>query len=274
MPTAALLLALAAAGLHALWNVLVAGAKDSEAATAIMLVVAVVVFAPAAALTWDVQWRAAPYIAASGVFELAYFALLAAAYRSSELSLVYPLARGLAPVIVLAVTVTILTARTSAAQVVGVLLVGAGVVLVRGLRRAADPRGAALGVAIAACIAGYTILDKEGLRYASPIAYLEAVSLVPTAAYLAGVAAAKGRSALRAELRPRALAAGLGVFGAYALVLAALERGPAAGVAAVRETSVIIATALAVVVLREKVGPRRLAGAAIVAGGVALIGLS
>src|SRR3990170_2193799 len=214
MPTAALLLALAAAGLHALWNVLVAGAKDSEAATAIMLVVAVVVFAPAAALTWDVQWRAAPYIAASGVFELAYFALLAAAYRRSELSLVYPLARGLAPVIVLAVTVTILTARTSAAQVVGVLLVGAGVVLVRGLRRAADPRGAALGVAIAACIAGYTI------------------------------------------------------------VLAALERGPAAGVAAVRETSVIIATALAVVVLREKVGPRRLAGAAIVAGGVALIGLS
>jgi cytochrome c oxidase subunit 2 len=62
----------------------------------------VAVFAPVAALTWQVEWSAVPYMAASATAELAYFALLAAAYRRSDMSLVYPIARGLAPVLVLA----------------------------------------------------------------------------------------------------------------------------------------------------------------------------
>ena len=63
-----------------------------------MLVIGVVAFAPVAALTWRVDGCRVPYIAASSVLELVYFALLAAAYRRSEVSLVYPVARGLAPV--------------------------------------------------------------------------------------------------------------------------------------------------------------------------------
>src|SRR3989442_9534248 len=102
MPVAALVLALTAAFVHALWNLLLARAHDTEAATAVALVVAIIAFAPVAALAWDAESAVWPYIVATGAFELAYFALLAAAYRRAELTLVYPLTRGTAPVLVLA----------------------------------------------------------------------------------------------------------------------------------------------------------------------------
>jgi uncharacterized membrane protein len=84
----------------------------------------------------------------------------------------------------------------------------------------------------------------------------------------------KGRTALRAEVSGPTCLAGLATFVAYALVLAALQRASAASVAAVRETSVLIAAALAGVFLRERVGAERLSGAALVVAGVALLSLS
>jgi drug/metabolite transporter (DMT)-like permease len=270
MPPSALLLALAAAFLHAFWNLLLAGARDTESATAVALVVSVVVFAPVAAAGWDVDSRVWPFVVATGLFELAYFALLARAYRRAELSVVYPVARGLAPVLVLAAGAAVLGASTSGLQALGVLVVAAGVVLVRGLR---VPQGEALalGLAIAACIASYTLIDKHGIAYAPPIVYLE-LSMAPVAfAYAGAVVAVRGWPAVRAQVGARAVAAGLATFAAYALVLAALARASAASVAAVRETSVVVATALAALVLRERVGPGRLAGAVLVAAGVALL---
>ena len=164
MPASALLLTLGAAALHALWNLLVAGSRDPVPVTAAMLGTSVVLFAIPAALTWDVEWRAAPYVVASAAFELAYFVLLATAYTSFELSLVYPVARGLAPVLVLVATVVALGVRPGLQAALGVVVVAAGVLLVRGIRRAADLRGVVLAVGVGACIAGYTIVDKAGLR--------------------------------------------------------------------------------------------------------------
>jgi drug/metabolite transporter (DMT)-like permease len=273
VPAAALLFALGAALLHASWNVLLARTADPAAAGGVMLLTAPVVFAPAAAATWDVDWAAAPYVAGSAAFELAYFVLLTAAYGRSELSLVYPIARGLAPVAVLAVTTLALSAAPSGAEVAGVVLVGCGIVLVRGRPAKADPRGVLLGVAIAACIAGYTIVDKHGVEHAGPIPYFELVALVTAVAYLPFVAWRRGIGAVRAELRPSTIVSGIFAFAAYGLVLAALERASAASVSAVRETSVVMATALATFVLGERVGLPRLAGSAIVVGGVALIAL-
>ena len=86
-------------------------ARDTEAATAVAIVVGVIVFTPAAILTWDVDADVWPYVVGSTTFELAYIVLLAAAYTRSELSLVYPLARGLAPVLVLVVGVAALGAE-------------------------------------------------------------------------------------------------------------------------------------------------------------------
>jgi drug/metabolite transporter (DMT)-like permease len=273
MPAAAFGLALAAAFVHALWNLLLARARDPESATAVALLVAIAAFAPFAAALWHVDGRVWPFIVATGLVELAYFALLAAAYRRLELSVVYPVARGSAPVLVLLAGIVALGKSTTAGQAAGVCLVGAGVVLVRGLRRA-DAGGVAFGLLIAICIAAYTLIDKHGIRYASAIPYLELSMIVPSLAYALAVVRLKGGGALRAELSPATCLAGLAVFGAYALVLGALERASAASVAAVRETSVLIATALAGWLLKERVGPVRLAGALLVVAGVGLLSLS
>ena len=274
MPLSALLLALAAAALHALWNLLIARARDPEAATAVALVAAAIAFAPVAALTWDVDADAWPYIVASATLELAYFALLAAAYRRSELGLVYPLARGLAPVFVLVAAAVVLGTDPSFGEVVGVAAITVGVFLVRGIGRGADRRGTLVAAVIAGCIAAYTLVDKEGMQHAAPLPYLELVLAGPALVYAAGLASARGRPAVRAELGVPAIAAGLAMFGAYAFVLAALDRAAAAPVAAVRETSVVLATVLAARVLHERVTLARLAGSIVVAGGVAVLALT
>jgi drug/metabolite transporter (DMT)-like permease len=268
MPASALALALGAATLHALWNLLLAREEDTEAATAVAVLALVCVLALPAALTWRVESGAVPYIAGSAALELAYFALLAAAYRRYELSLVYPVARGLAPVLALALVVAVNGALPSAAGMVGVLVVGAGVLLVRGARGSLT--GLAVGAVIAATIAGYTVLDRYGITHAAAGPYLLLVMIGPALVY----SAALGPGRVRAAVAPATLLVGAAAAGGYLLVLLALRLASAPAVAAVRETSVVIATALAAVVLRERVGPSRLAGAALVAAGVALLALS
>jgi drug/metabolite transporter (DMT)-like permease len=271
VPVSAFLLALGAAFVHALWNLLIARARDPEAAGAVALVTAVVVLAPVAAFTWELEAEAWPYLAATSVLELVYFALLGAAYRRADVSVVYPLARGVAPVLVLAVGVLALGAETTAAQVVGVCLVGLGVLLVRGLTRPAGSTGVLFGLAIACSIAAYTLVDDKGIQYANAVTYLELALIVPAIGYALGIVWFKGGAALRAELTPATVVAGIGMWVAYALVLAALARAEAAPVAAVRETSIVIATVGAALFLHERVGPSRLAGAVLVAAGVALL---
>jgi drug/metabolite transporter (DMT)-like permease len=273
VPASAFALALGAAFIHALWNVLVARARDPEAATAVAGLVGVIAFAPVTAVVWNVEEAVWPFLLATAILHLAYFALLAAAYRRAELSVVYPLARGLAPVLVLVVGVAALGVATSGLQAAGVCVVGAGIFLVRGLGRSADPRGIAFGVAIAACIAAYTLVDKEGIQHANPITYLELATALAATAYAGGILIAKGVPSLRRELSPATVVAGLAMFGAYALVLAALKLAAAAPVAAVRETSILIATAGAAVVLKEHFGPGRVVGAALVVAGVVLLGV-
>jgi drug/metabolite transporter (DMT)-like permease len=264
---------LASAGLHAFWNWLVADARDSHAVGAVALLTAAIVYAPVAALTWDVDAAAWPYIAASAALELAYFALLAAAYERADLSFVYPIARGAAPVLVLAVSLAALGADLSGAEAGGVLAIAAGVLLVRGVGGGAARGGLLLALGVAACIAAYTLVDDEGVRHAAALSYFEAVLLITAPLYAAGVALARGPRALRSAATPRTAAAGLAMFGAYALALAALEIAEAAPVAALRETSVVMATAAAALATREHVPPRRWAGAVIVVAGVALIAL-
>ena len=271
MPVSAFLLALGAAFVHALWNLLLARARDPEAASAVALLTAVVVFAPVVVVQWNLEAEAWPYVAASSALELVYFALLGAAYRRAEVSVVYPLARGLAPVLVLVVGVVALDARTTGVQALGVCLIGLGVLLVRGLGRSAGLTGVLFGLAIACSIAAYTLVDDEGIRYANAVTYLELVLIVPAVGYALGIAWFKGAAALRAEVRPSSFVAGIGMWVAYGLVLAALARAEAAPVAAVRETSIVIATVGAALFLHERVGPSRLAGAVLVTVGAALL---
>jgi drug/metabolite transporter (DMT)-like permease len=228
--------------------------------------------APAAAAWWHIDARVWPFLVASILLEVVYFTLLGTAYGRAELSVVYPIARGLAPVLVLVGTVAFTGAHTSALEVAGVLLVGCGILLVRGTRRG-DPIAVVFGLLIASLIATYTIVDKHGVRHATPLAYLELMNIGMAALYAPLVLVRRTAAAVRAELSVRTLLAGAATTAGYALVLAALRLAPAASVSAVRESSVLLATALAAIFLRERVTRWRMTGAALVAGGVALVSL-
>jgi drug/metabolite transporter (DMT)-like permease len=265
--TGAVALALGAALLHALWNLLLGGSRDVLAATAVALGSSLLLAAPVAIATWHVERDAVPWLVASAALELVYFFSLAAAYQRADVSLVYPIARGGAPVLVLAASLAF-GAELGASEVVGVLAVAAGVVLVRGFGHG-DRVGVTFGVVIAVLIAAYTLVDAEGIEFADPVPYLLLILIPTTAASML----ATGRARLRAQLSSRTVMAGCAGFVAYVLVLAAYRLAPAAVVSAVRETSVLFAVALAAPVLRERVPVGRLVGAVLVVGGVAAIAL-
>ena len=283
----ALGLALGAAFLHALWNVLLAGSRDSVAATGALLLFGVALVAPAALLSGGfssdaLSSEALPFVAASAALELAYFVLLARAYRSGELGVVYPVARGSAPVLVLGAAVFGLGKGVSVLAAVGVVLVAAGVLMLGlssvgrqihriGGKDGPHSRDLGFGLAIGATIAGYTLVDSEGLDHADPLPYLFLIAAVCAVAYNGALMATGRARELREALDATMLAAAAATFGAYAMVLAALELAPAAPVAAVRESSIVIAALMAWLFLGEE---RRLTGAMLVAAGVAVIAYS
>jgi drug/metabolite transporter (DMT)-like permease len=273
MPLSALLLAVTAAAVHATWNLLLSDTEDTHSASAIALVIGTVVFAPVAVIGWRFEPSAWPYVISSSALETLYMALLAAAYSVAAMSFVYPIARGSAPVLVLVAGALVTGATVSVWAGVGVVLVAVGIVLVRGVRGGGRPRDLALALSVGACIAAYTLVDKHGIVRASPLAYLEVVLGLTSLCYVLGALRTRGAVALRAAFTWRTALAGVGIFGAYALVLLALRLAPAASVAAVRESGVVMATAVLALSGREKIGPARMAGAVAVVAGIALISL-
>lgn len=274
MPFAAFALAFLSAFVHASWNLLLARARDSEAATAVALIAGTIVFAPVAALTWELDSGVWPYLAASAALEVAYFALLAAAYDRGELSLIYPIARGSAPVLVAIFSVVLLGVELHALTVIGVILVAAGVLLVRGVTPLQAGDSTAFALAIGTSIASYTLFDKAGLHHAKPFTYLELVILPSAIVYPLWISR---RKPLRPELSGSTIVAGLAMFGAFGLALAAIRLAPQAfvpGVQALRETSVVIAVAAGTLFLGERVGRTRAIGAIVVVAGVVALALA
>jgi drug/metabolite transporter (DMT)-like permease len=263
----ALALALGSAALHAAWNLLLARAKDVQAAAAATFVLSVAIAAPFAVAWWSAEPSVWPYALASTLLETAYVIGLAYAYRIAELSFVYPLTRGLAPVLALGASVALLGHGASAAEVGGVLLVAAGVVLVREPQGRGDARGLVAVVAIAASIAAYTLVDRAGIHHAGALTYFVLVLAGPCLVYPALV----GVGAVRREVNASSAAAAVANLGSFVLGLLALRRGAAAPVLAVRSSSIVIATILAGRVLAEHVSQRRVVGSAVVFAGVALL---
>jgi drug/metabolite transporter (DMT)-like permease len=255
--------------------VLLAGSRDTRSSTAGLLLWGVALLAVPAVLTGGVSSEAVPYIAASAVFELCYFVLLARAYDSGEVSVVYPVARGSAPVVVLVFSAIALREGVPAGAVAGIVLVALGVLAVglgalsphMGAKDAPPMRDVWFGLAIGLFIAAYTLVDSEGVERADPIAYL-ALVVAPCAVVYPLV------TKVRPDVGARTALTAAATFGAFLMVLAAFRLAPAAPVAAVRESSVVIAAILSALVLHERVDARRVAGAIAVAAGVAAIALS
>jgi drug/metabolite transporter (DMT)-like permease len=147
------------------------------------------------------------------------------------------------------------------------------VLLVRGIGRGGDPAALGLALCVGATISGYTLVDDHGVRHAAAIPYFELILVASALPYAATIAARRGAAAIKTAADWRAAAAGVGMVCAYLLVLEALERAEAAPVAALRETSVVMAAAGAAIAGREKVPPARLLGAVLVVTGVAALAL-
>jgi drug/metabolite transporter (DMT)-like permease len=271
---AALLLTLLAAVVHAGWNQLLAGSSDPPARVGVAMLVGALATLPFALVGFRWEASAWPYVLVSVAFELAYIVLLAAAYRIAPMSTVYPVARGSAPVLVLLVG-ALLGVSVGWVPALGALLVVAGILLVRGPGRASTS-GLVMALAIGCCIAGYTLVDAHGIEHGSVAAYLLVCMGLTAAFQLAFAARGPGLAALVGTALGRdewwrTVLAGIGFFASYGLVLAALRTAPAGLVAAVRETSVVIAVLMLGLTGQEPVRASTLLGAGVVAAGVALV---
>jgi drug/metabolite transporter (DMT)-like permease len=267
-----LLIVLCGAALHAGWNLLVKAAGDTQLTTAavyggagVLSLAALPLLAPPAAASW-------PYLAASTVTELIYGVLLAAAYRVGDLSHAYPLMRGTAPLLIALGSGLFLGEPLSRWMWVGVALVSCGILVNIVDARSREHSGKALRIALlnAAVIATYTTLDGLGVRASgAPLAYSLWLNTLTGLPWLAW-SAYRTRLALRPTL-PAALLGGACSVASYSLALWAMTRAPIAAVAAARETSIVFATVLGAVVLRERVTlARALAVLAIVLGVLAI----
>lgn len=250
-----------------MWNLLLGRARDVQAATAATFLTSVALALPFAVIWWHADASVWPWALASTLLEVVYVIALALAYRGGEVSFVYPLTRGLAPVLALGFAAVALGHGVSATEVFGVALVGVGVVGVRGVGARGDALALLLTATIATTIAAYTLVDRVGIHRASALTYFVLTLAGPCLIYPPLI----GARAIRASLGWPIAAAAIANLGSFVLGLLALRHGSAAAVLAVRSLSVVIATALAARVLSEPVSRMRLAGSVLVFAGIALL---
>ena len=270
-------LLLTAAALHAGWNVLLKRAPDRQLVVWWAVVVSALCFVPVLALRPAlpaIGWR---FALASAVVETAYFVALTTAYRVADFSLVYPIARGAAPALLAVAAVLLLHERLSAYGIAGLGAIVAGLWLVAGTGRAAGPypaRGVALALLVALCIATYSTIDGAAVRRVDTTAYTGAMFLLAAVVFTPVTIRWYGWPALRGALRTRTgliVVVGLLQAAAYLLVLYVYARAPVAYAGAIRESSIVLGALAGWLWLRESFGARRVAGALVTCGGIALI---
>ena len=285
------LVVLAAAALHAGWNTLLklrahpaAAPVDPMVATLLLGMAAClisVLLLPFTGLPAPAAW---PYALASAVIHIAYYLLVGAAYRASDLSAAYPITRGTAPMGSALLAALLIGEALSPQAWLGIAGICAGVV---GLAATALRRGGLTraGLGFAGANAGivmlYTLVDGQGARLSgNAVGYtllMEALCgpllLLPLLLTLRGQKNTRLASALADGRWWRALLGAAMSIAAYAAALWAMTRAPIGTVAALRETSVLLGVLLGALVLRERVGPARWVAAAVIVAGAMLVRL-
>ncbi|HUQ79359.1 MAG TPA: EamA family transporter [Patescibacteria group bacterium] len=293
-----------AAVLHVTWNVLLKTAGDPLRAAAVGMATAAAVICPTALVAWVAIGRPAVgtdtivLSIVSGLLEAVYFAFLAAAYRRGDLSLVYPLARGSAPLLAVAIGVVLLNERLGPVGFAGVAALIAGILALqrpwRYLRAAGRERGGAAGFALLTgiTIAAYSAVDRVGVRGTEPWIYaglIWASCTVVLWAYVwayrrrAGAIAASSAAPRGAAGEParfsyrRAGIGGLMTLAAYLLILIAFSVAPLTAVAPLRESAIVLASGWGAIRLREaddrSDAVRRIGAAALVLAGALLLAI-
>ncbi len=283
MTLGALILILAAAVIHATWNLINKQASGHATFTWIVAVLSALFYAPATIAIieiWQLKFSFVEVgmIAGSAALHTGYFLLLNQAYRTGDLSLVYPLARGTGPLLSTLAAILFLGERPSAIALIGALLIIGGVMVLAGnftrLRQGGARTAVGYALITGLFIAGYTLWDKQAVsRFAIMPMVLDwganvgrAILLTPFALHYSEEAVIEWR-----EHKWEAVAVAILIPLAYILVLTAMSFTPVSYVAPAREISILIGTALGARLLAEGDARRRLAAAgAMVLGIVAL----
>ena len=291
MPPLAFLLVALAAVLHVTWNILIKSSGDPLRASTAGMVTGAFILIPAALVGWFLVGQPAIPAEAfilgtvSGLLEALYFVLLSAAYRRGDLSVVYPIARGTAPLLAVLIGVLVLREALSPVGWLGVaLLLGGLLVLQRPWQVVRRAAGSSLGqsavpfaLATGVTIAAYSAVDRVGTRLIAPWLYAAILWLVSAVALVVWVGLSGRGEEWQLDLRRAAVGGVLTLF-AYLLVLGAFSIAPLAAVAPLRESAIVLASAWGVLRLREAATRReatvRLGAAVLVLVGAALLALA
>lgn len=278
--TPGITLAVLGAGvLHAGWNALLKSARGGDPMLDIASIVAgssacALLVLPLVPLPSPAAWK---FVAASSLVHFAYYATLAQAYRTGDLSFAYPLMRGSAPLLVAILGAVLLNELPGVHAMAGIALICAGIISIAFVpRRRHPPAATGWAFANAAVIAAYTLIDASGARASgNAVAYATWLIFIEGLPFLAWIARRRGAPALDYLRRGwrRGLLGGVGSLAAYGIALYAMTRAPVAAVAALRETSVLFAALIGALWLREGFGAMRIAGAASVVIGIAALRL-
>jgi drug/metabolite transporter (DMT)-like permease len=281
-----LLLILGSACLHVVVHVALKKAQDRAAFVWWMLLWGSILYLPILVFfAGPVPWQGWVLLLLSSVFEAGYFIAIAKAYRGGDLSIVYPLARGTAPALLLIWSAAILREPLHLGGAAGILLIALGLYLINLPRlgdwgeplRALGKPGPRWALLAGLSTSLYTAIDKVGIGYVNPLLYTY-LALCVTTLWVILVTLREVRwEELRRELRSSrgtTVLAGFLTLAAYAIILITMRMGtPASYAGAVREVSVVLGAAYGVLVLKEGGSYMRILGAALVAGGVAMIAL-
>ncbi|KGB90996.1 eamA-like transporter family protein [Burkholderia multivorans] len=271
-------LVLCSALLHAIWNAFLHVSDDRLVQLGTMSLPYLAFGVLGTALLPAPARSAWPYVGASAVLEVAYCFTLVRAYRSGEFGQIYPIARGLSPLLVSLLAFAALGERPTQSGFAGIALVSLGIMslaLRRGFRFSGE--GVPYALLTGVFIAAYSICDGIGARESgSALGYIAWVYLLWSVPQLALVCALRGGPQAvfgsRATLRPGAIAGTISL-AAYGIVIVAYRHLPVATVSALRETSSIFAVAIGWFAMRERPGAQRLVACALVVAGAALIRL-
>lgn len=266
------LMMIASGAAHAVVNAILKAGRDKMSSRALidgfsaLIVLPFAFFLPLPQGAWG-------WLAASWATHLVYLVCLIKAFERADMTVAYPISRGIAPALAAVVAVLVFSEPVSWITAAGIGGVSLGVMVV-GLGRQVDRRGLGWAVATGVCIAGYTVLDAQGVRAApSALSYIAWIYL--TLGGGIGLLFALWRGprfllAARAEWKPGLIAGALSIV-TYGLALYAYRLGDTPRLAALRETSILFAVGIAVIFLRERMTGGRIAGTAAIAGGAALL---
>lgn len=288
MNGAALALVLSAAVVHAAWNLAAKGVRGrAESFVFVYAVVSTVVAVPVGVVSSIIEhqtprWTWVLAAALSGTFHVLYGTALQRGYLIGDLSIVYPIARGSGPLIVVIVAVLLLGEHPGRWGIIGAALVVLGVFVVGSAGRRGDHAdhaarrlGVVWGLLTGAMIAAYTLWDDHAVTTLAvpPLAYFALGCVVQVAILAPIVGRGEPRTLWRSYRREVAIVGVLSPV-AYILVLFAMRIAPVSLVAPAREVSIVFGGVAAWFVLREQHPVRRLAGSVVVLSGIAAIALA